>query len=110
MPATGPGGIPRRQGPHEEAEAVHEFRSCVAHQRWGTLVHFAGRGAMDIEHLGEKTVAALRNRIAHHEPVFMRDLRAEYARVLRVVRWHDRKTAAWMHGAQSVVDLLAQKP
>ena len=28
-------------------------------QRWGTLVHFASRGAMDIEHLGEKTVAAL---------------------------------------------------
>ena len=76
MPATGPGGIPRRQGPHEEAEAVHEFRSCVA----------------------------------HHEPVFMRDLRAEYACVMRVVRWHDRKTAAWMHGAQSVVDLVAQKP
>jgi DNA ligase (NAD+) len=28
-------------------------------QRWATLVHFAGRGAMDIEHLGERTVAAL---------------------------------------------------
>jgi DNA ligase (NAD+) len=31
---------------------------CPA-QRWATLVHFAGRGAMDIEHLGERTVAAL---------------------------------------------------
>lgn len=76
VPATGPGGIPRRQGLHEEVEAVHEFRGCVA----------------------------------HHEPVFMRDLRAEYACILRVVCWHDRKTAAWLHGAQSVVDLLAQKP
>jgi DNA ligase (NAD+) len=28
-------------------------------QRWATLVHFAGRGAMDIEHLGERTIAAL---------------------------------------------------
>ncbi len=31
---------------------------CPA-QRWATIVHFASRGAMDIEHLGEKTVAAL---------------------------------------------------
>jgi DNA ligase (NAD+) len=31
---------------------------CPA-QRWATIVHFAGRGAMDIEHLGEKTVSAL---------------------------------------------------
>jgi DNA ligase (NAD+) len=28
-------------------------------QRWGTMVHFAGRSAMDIEHLGEQTVSAL---------------------------------------------------
>ncbi|HZD71353.1 MAG TPA: NAD-dependent DNA ligase LigA [Actinomycetes bacterium] len=28
-------------------------------QRWATLVHFASRAAMDIEHLGERTVAAL---------------------------------------------------
>jgi DNA ligase (NAD+) len=28
-------------------------------QRWNTMVHFAGRSAMDIEHLGEQTVHAL---------------------------------------------------
>ena len=31
---------------------------CPA-QRWATLVHFASRGAMDIDHLGERTIAAL---------------------------------------------------
>jgi DNA ligase (NAD+) len=31
---------------------------CPA-QRWATLVHFAGRAAMDIEHLGDRTVGAL---------------------------------------------------
>jgi len=44
-----------------EGEAVTRCPNttgCPA-QRWGTLVHFASRGAMDIEHLGEKTVAAL---------------------------------------------------
>lgn len=61
-------------------------------------------------HEEAEAVREFRNRIAHHEPVFTRDLRAEYARILRVVRWHDRRTAAWMHGAQSVVALLARKP
>jgi DNA ligase (NAD+) len=31
---------------------------CPA-QRWATLAHFASRGAMDIDHLGERTIAAL---------------------------------------------------
>jgi DNA ligase (NAD+) len=31
---------------------------CPA-QRWASLVHFAGRGAMDIEHLGEQTIQTL---------------------------------------------------
>jgi DNA ligase (NAD+) len=42
----------------ESATRCPNTTGCPA-QRWGTLVHFAGRGAMDIEHLGEKTVAAL---------------------------------------------------
>jgi DNA ligase (NAD+) len=44
-----------------EGEAVTRCPNttgCPA-QRWATLVHFASRGAMDIEHLGERTVAAL---------------------------------------------------
>jgi DNA ligase (NAD+) len=42
----------------ESATRCPNTTGCPA-QRWGTLVHFASRGAMDIEHLGEKTVAAL---------------------------------------------------
>jgi DNA ligase (NAD+) len=42
----------------ESATRCPNTTGCPA-QRWGTLVHFAGRGAMDVEHLGERTVAAL---------------------------------------------------
>jgi DNA ligase (NAD+) len=42
----------------ESATRCPNTTGCPA-QRWGTLVHFASRGAMDIEHLGEKTIAAL---------------------------------------------------
>jgi len=34
-------------------------RSWEARQIWGRIVHFAGRGAMDIEHLGERTAGEL---------------------------------------------------
>lgn len=57
-----------------------------------------------------EAVRDIRNRIAHHEPIFMRDLGAEYARILRVVRWRCRRTALWLHGSQSVAALLQQRP
>ena len=50
-------------------------------------------------HKKAEAVSKLRNRVAHHEPVLTRNLRSEYARILRVVRWHDRATAAWLHEA-----------
>jgi DNA ligase (NAD+) len=51
-------GTPLVRPEGESATRCPNTTGCPA-QRWGTLVHFAGRGAMDIEHLGEKTVAAL---------------------------------------------------
>src|SRR4029450_11848711 len=59
VPATCPEcGTPLVRPEGEAATRCPNTTGCPA-QRWGTLVHFAGRGAMDIEHLGEKTVAAL---------------------------------------------------
>ena len=49
-------------------------------------------------HEEAEAVREFRNRVAHHEPVLTRNLRSEYARILRVVRWRDRATAAWLHG------------
>ncbi|HEY7606473.1 MAG TPA: NAD-dependent DNA ligase LigA [Actinomycetes bacterium] len=51
-------GTPLHRPEGESATRCPNTTGCPA-QRWGTLVHFASRGAMDIEHLGEKTVAAL---------------------------------------------------
>ncbi len=49
---------------------------CPA-QRWATLVHFASRGAMDIEHLGERTVAALIDAGKLHDAADIYQLTAE---------------------------------
>lgn len=55
-------------------------------------------------------VRKLRNRVAHHEPVFSRDLAADYERMRRIVSWRSQQTADWMHREQSVTTLLAVKP
>ena len=44
--------------PEGEAVARCPNLQCPA-QIWGRIVHFAGRGAMDIEHLGERTAQEL---------------------------------------------------
>jgi DNA ligase (NAD+) len=51
-------GSPLVRPEGESATRCLNTTGCPA-QRWGTLVHFAGRGAMDIEHLGDQTVGAL---------------------------------------------------
>ena len=49
---------------------------CPA-QRWATLVHFASRAAMDIEHLGERTIAALIDAGKLHDAADIYSLTAE---------------------------------
>ncbi len=55
-------------------------------------------------------VRKLRNRIAHHEPIFYRDLQDDYDKIRELVFWRDTATAAWMDEIQSVMNLIAQKP
>ncbi len=40
-------------------------------------------------------VRAFRNRIAHHEPIFYRDLAADYASLLEVAQWMHEDLANW---------------
>jgi hypothetical protein len=55
-------------------------------------------------------IRKLRNRIAHHEPIFVRDIQDEYERIFELVQWRDTVTSDWMKGFQKVEGLLAQKP
>ena len=38
----------------------------------------------------------LRNRIAHHEPIFMRNLTADHARILEVIGWISPGVRTWI--------------
>ena len=52
----------------------------------------------------------LRNRIAHHEPVFRRNLEADYADILRVIGWICPVTKAWVSHQCQVTQVLAARP
>ena len=77
MPANCPNcGTPIVR-PEGEAVARCPNLQCPA-QIWGRIVHFAGRGAMDIEHLGERTAQELLEKrlIADQADIFAPDRRA----------------------------------
>lgn len=52
----------------------------------------------------------LRNRIAHHEPIFMRMLARDYASLLEVAEWMSPDLADWTDGVSICVDLIRAKP
>jgi len=55
-------------------------------------------------------VRLLRNRIAHHEPIFARALADDYQTVLMLVAYRCTVTAAWMGSNQTATAIIAAKP
>lgn len=55
-------------------------------------------------------IRRLRNRIAHHEPIFMRNIADDYQRIHDMIAWRSQVAAAWMDQKQAVLALLAVKP
>ena len=48
----------------------------------------------------------LRNRVAHHEPIFRRDLAADYDRILEVIGWISPDVATWVRRHSRFKDVL----
>lgn len=55
-------------------------------------------------------VRLLRNRIAHHEPIFSRALGSDYQIILTLVTYRCALTAAWLDSNQTATALIAAKP
>jgi hypothetical protein len=56
------------------------------------------------------TVRLLRNRIAHHEPIFGLDLIARYEAIEEIIGYRCLDTLAWMRRAETVTDYLLTDP
>jgi hypothetical protein len=52
----------------------------------------------------------LRNRIAHHEPIFRRALEADYASLLEVADWMYPTLRAWIENVSACAALIAARP
>ena len=52
----------------------------------------------------------LRNRIAHHEPIFRRNLADDFQKVNDLIAFRCPFTAAWMRQNQQAQALIAAKP
>lgn len=48
----------------------------------------------------------LRNRIAHHEPIFERDLQATHNEIIEAIRWMCPHTSQWINAQSRVCDVL----
>lgn len=57
-----------------------------------------------------QAIRELRNRIAHHEPIFRRDIAVEYQRLHDVIGWRNPTAAAWMDRLQKVTGLMQLRP
>lgn len=85
---------------------IPHFRQCFP----GTdpvLTVPQARAAM---HSDVESIRRLRNRIAHHEPIFSRNLVEDRDRIARLVRWRRPGAAVWLAGVERVSGLLAARP
>ena len=55
-------------------------------------------------------IRKLRNRIAHHEPIFSRNNQDDYNKIYELISWRDTVTADWMRNIQNVTQLISERP
>ncbi len=50
-----------------------------------------------------------RNSIAHHEPIFMRDLFDDYNTILKILGWISPKSRDWVIKFSRIPEVLAER-
>ena len=91
---------------HDNRLWRHHFRVSFPHTNNLVPFHNARQTA---NHNLEK-VRRLRNRIAHHEPIFNRNTMEDYNRIREIVSWRSPTSANWIDKITLVPLLVTQKP
>ncbi len=71
----------------------------------GAFAHRANLNRKQV-HGPLNALRTLRNRIAHHEPIFARDLARDYDRIVEVAGWISPATRAWIQHHSRVLGML----
>jgi hypothetical protein len=93
--------------------ARHDMRLWVPHiARFFPALQpsAAPRDRRRILHTRLDELRKLRNRIAHHEPIYDRRLLDDYAKITEVVSWISPDTTAWLRSFENVTALVGQRP
>jgi len=82
---------------------------------WRTTCHHAfrakGKGmARSVVHGRFNALRRFRNRVAHHEPIFMDNLAARHDEIIEAIHWMCGDTAAWAAHHSRLPDVLAASP
>lgn len=56
------------------------------------------------------TIRQLRNRIAHHEPIFTRDLNRDLTKMLELIEWRSLATSEWVRSLEEASAVIASRP
>jgi hypothetical protein len=75
------------------------------HPQGETFFQLRGRINADL-----LSIRRLRNRIAHHEPIFTRNLASDFARIRGLVALRSADVASWMMGNQIASDFISKTP
>ena len=75
-------------------------------QAFGHVENISRKGAHALLH----DLRMFRNRIAHHEPIFRRNLDKDYDNILQLMSWMAPRTRSWIEAHSRVPDLLATPP
>ena len=59
---------------------------------------------------GVSIIRRLRNRIAHHEPIFLRNNQDDYDAIYEMIKWRNEVMSCWMHDIQTVTQLISERP
>lgn len=91
---------------HDEQLWLPHFRTMFPNADSNTeIAALRGEIFNDLE-----KIRKLRNRIAHHEPIFKRNLEADYQAIIKIIGYRSQDTAQWLASNQEVVSLLSNKP
>ena len=95
----GPGGrrVDGRKANYEMSLWRPALRGAFAHRT--NLNRKQAHGPLNV-------LRSLRNRIAHHEPIFARDLERDYDRIVEVAEWISPATRTWIEHHSRVPGML----
>ena len=84
---------------------THLFRVLPNLDSTKSISDLRGRIYGDLEQIRQ-----LRNRIAHHEPIFTRNLSDDLRRIVDLIEFRCKATAVWMMGYQQASAILGEPP